>query len=208
MKQKSKILSFSEDFIKLEYVESAETYVIKDRTIVVNLGEKEFEIGGKMLKPFKSAVYSDIELINVEKLLFISLKAELFTDKSSAFSKEIMSSWKQVYEVFPVPSLKNTKLWRSEKERIEKVELNLWFASAGTNCGIHNEHNFEEMHTQIFGLGRIQIFHTKDSSSLYQDIYLGPGYTHDPLCSESKLYPYHQYYADTDCIWLAVEIYE
>ncbi|HBM16756.1 MAG TPA: hypothetical protein DD381_10500 [Lentisphaeria bacterium] len=208
MKQKSKILNFSEDFIRLEYVESAETCVLTEQTIVVNLRDRDSKNDSKLLKPFKSAVYSNIKFKNVENLLFITLKTELFSNKGFPFSKEIMSSWKQVYEVFPVPSLKNIKLWRSEKERIGKIELNLWFASAGTNCGIHNEHDFSEIHAQIFGLGRIQIFHNKEFSSLHQEIYLGPGYTHDPLCSETKIYPYHQYYADTDCLWLAIEIYD
>ncbi len=208
MNQKSEILSFSEDFIKLEYVENSETYTIKERTIIVNLGKKGFEISEVTLKPFDSAIYSNIELKNIEKLLFITMETELFSDNSFAFSNETINSWKKVYEIFPISNLKHTKLWRSDKERIGNIELNLWFASAGTNCGIHNEHNFREMHTQIFGLGRIQKFHTKDFHSLYQDIYLCPGYTHDPLCNEKKVYPYHQYYADTDCLWLAIEIYE
>lgn len=58
-----------------------------------------------------------------------------------------------------MPQLKNAPLWRSEKERIGNLEFNLWYAHAGTHCGIHNQHDFPEVHTQIYGIGRMQKFH-------------------------------------------------
>jgi len=38
-----------------------------------------------------------------------------------------------------------------------------------------------------------------------------PGFTHDPFfmvgSDRSFSYPWHRYYADTDCIWMAVELH-
>jgi hypothetical protein len=62
----------------------------------------------------------------------------------------------------------------------------------------------------VHGLGRIQKFTAQDHGTLYEDLRMSPGYTTpDPFCDiapdGSYRYPWHQYYADTDCVWLAVE---
>jgi hypothetical protein len=88
------------------------------------------------------------------------------------------------------------------------VLANLWFAPAGTDCGIHNEHDFLETHTQIHGAGRMQKFTAPRHDALYEDVPMSPGATHDPFCGtagDQFRYPWHQYRADTDCVWLAVE---
>lgn len=121
---------------------------------------------------------------------------------------EVMKKWSHVHDIFPLPHLQNTNLWRSPKEQIGKVAYNLWFAAEGTDCGIHNEHNFLEVHTQIWGTGHMQKFYEKDAATMYQDIYMTPGYTHEPFCGSDHKYPWHRYYADTDCVWLAVEFYD
>ncbi|GAB4085503.1 hypothetical protein GCM10028784_21330 [Myceligenerans cantabricum] len=89
------------------------------------------------------------------------------------------------------------------------VKVNLWYSPAGTDCGLHNMHPFIEVHTQISGLGRMQKFASKDLTTLYEDQQLSPGVTNPvPFCRERDgelVYPWHQYRADTDCVWLAVE---
>ncbi|MGA5133796.1 hypothetical protein ACPCTO_28740 [Streptomyces olivoreticuli] len=91
-----------------------------------------------------------------------------------------------------------------------EVRVNLWFAPAGTDCAIHNLHDFIEVHTQVLGIGRMQKFRTPDHGSLYEDLLMAPGYTTpQPFCATGPdgtfTYPWHQYHADTDCVWLAVE---
>ncbi|MBF4615340.1 hypothetical protein [Curtobacterium sp. VKM Ac-1376] len=89
------------------------------------------------------------------------------------------------------------------------VKANLWFSPAGTDCGIHNLHPFIEVHTQVSGLGRMQKFDEKTYTALYEDQQLSPGTTNPiPFCIDvdgTFTYPWHQYRADTDCIWLALE---
>ncbi|MEU6538912.1 hypothetical protein [Streptomyces sp. NPDC047000] len=91
-----------------------------------------------------------------------------------------------------------------------EVRVNLWFAPAGTDCFIHDRHDFIEVHTQVTGLGRMQKFRSQDHATLYQDVLMSPGYTTpDPFCAVGSdgtcVYPWHQYHADTDCTWLAIE---
>lgn len=80
-----------------------------------------------------------------------------------------------------------------------------------TDCFIHNEHPFLEVHTQIHGLGRMQKFHERDADTLYEDVLMPIGYSHDPFCRVTGrnewTYPWHRYYAQTDSVWLAVELH-
>lgn len=207
MKNRIRALNFSEKFLKVEYIENAENYCIGQKTIVVNLGDNNIEILGKKLKPMKSSIYSNVRLKQAEKIVLINLKPDLFSKKAFAFSKEIMGKWKRAYDIFLLQQLKDVKLWRSEKDRIENVEFNLWFAPAETNCRIHREHDFKEIHTQVYGTGRMQKFNENDQKTLYQEVFMSPGYTHDPFYDENGIYPWHRYYADTDCIWMAIEFH-
>jgi hypothetical protein len=132
-----------------------------------------------------------------------------------------------------LPYPKNTPLWRSLQDSIGTIELdpyvmtrqkttpddkkrfeikvNLWFAPSNTHCFIHNQHDFIEIHSQVLGNGRMQKFKAQNYDTLYEDMMMSPGYTTSvPFCKveeeQSKyVYPWHQYYADTDCIWLAIE---
>jgi len=126
-----------------------------------------------------------------------------------------------------------TPLWRSEQDTAGRVRfdpglllegpgaargpreftvrLNLWFAPAGTDCFIHRRHAFIELHTQVHGIGAMQKFTAQDHATRYQDVPMSPGVTApaDMFCSLGPdgefVYPWHQYRAVTDCVWLAVE---
>ncbi len=95
----------------------------------------------------------------------------------------------------------------------------LWFAPLQTNCGIHdhyfspddpNKDPFIEVHTQISGLGRMLKYMSQEPTSLYEDVRMDPGRTHPVFCNvvdrNTFVYPWHQYYSDTDCVWLVTEL--
>jgi hypothetical protein len=90
-----------------------------------------------------------------------------------------------------------------------RLLANLWFSPSGTDCGIHDTHPFIEVHTQVSGYGRMQKFDARDHATLYEDQQLSPGTTNPvPFCADRNgafVYPWHQYRADTDCLWLALE---
>jgi len=200
-----RILGLSEVFIEVKYLENVQNFPIEGKTIVLNAHDCEIEIEGKPLRSWNSSIYYDTMISTAAKIVCITLHTNFFSLSPFQHASTIYDRWSQVHDIFPLPHLKATKLWRSDKERVDDIEFNLWFAEAGTHCGIHNEHAFRELHTQISGIGRMQKFRKNDHDCLYQDVFMSPGYTHEPFYDEECAYPWHQYYADTDCIWLAAE---
>ena len=52
----------------------------------------------------------------------------------------------------------------------------------------------------------MQKFHSNDFKSIYEDVHMAPGFTHNPFAGvKDNGYGWHQYYSDTDCIWMAIE---
>ena len=94
---------------------------------------------------------------------------------------------------------------------VYRIELNLWWAPARTDAVIHNTHDFLEIHTQIFGNGRIQIYRDRAGSRPYREISTAPGDTHDPIVRVEGLrsfrYPWHRGWTDEDCVWMAIELH-
>jgi hypothetical protein len=92
-----------------------------------------------------------------------------------------------------------------------RLKLNLWYTPEETDCGIHTGHQFLEVHTQVLGTGHMQKFRENNAATLYEDITVTPGYTHDAFFTlgsdRSFSYPWHRYYAETDCIWMAIELH-
>lgn len=199
--------SFSEPFLETYLVEDAGDYHIEEKTIFVNLGKSSVGIAGSELKPMSSSIYSNVVVRKAEKLVCVGLN-ENFLPCSFPFSNELKATWQHVHEIFPLPQLKKAGLWRSKKERIGDIGFNLWFASADTDCGIHDKHDFREIHTQVYGLGRMQKFWKDDVKTQYNEVFMAPGYTHEPFYNERGAYPWHRYYADSDCVWMAIEFYD
>lgn len=202
-----KTFNFSEPFLSAEYIENAQDFEIKGKTVVVNADDTEIVIEGKPLRPWNSSIYSSLVIPRANRLVCITLDTDFFSFDPYPHVDIIKGKWTHVYEIFSLPHLKNTELLRSEKERIGNVEFNLWYAAKGTNCGIHKKHSFRELHTQVFGIGRMQKFHQNNYDSIFQDVFMSPGYTHEAFYGQGCAYPWHQYWADTDCIWLAIEFY-
>ena len=202
-----KTFKFSETFLKVEYLENLDTFKIVSPTIVLNVGNHELSIEGHSLRPGNSSIYSAIVIANIQKIVGITLQPDLLSEGSFPYEKTLRETWTHVHELIPLAHLQQTRLWRSDKERIGQTEFNLWYAPAGTHCGLHNKHDFQEIHTQILGRGRMQKFHGNDYNSLYQEVFMSPGYTHEPFYDREGRYPWHQYYADTDSIWLSIEIH-
>jgi hypothetical protein len=50
-----------------------------------------------------------------------------------------------------------------------------------------------------------------NADTLYEDVLMPVGFTHDPfftVAGHGKFsYPWHRYFADTDCVWMAIELH-
>ncbi|WP_405941317.1 hypothetical protein [Streptomyces sp. NBC_00207] len=225
-------LNFSTPYLRADLVRDAVDYTVEGRTIVVNPGVtpvtivEEFR---KTIPPLSSTVLADTRIERAEALLLLRPAA----DDADISGIVEQPGWSHLADLLaPGEFSHETPLYRSPQDDINtvlfdpahvlgeretvldqrefNVRANLWFAPAGTDCFIHNQHDFIEVHTQVQGLGRMQRFRSEDQASLYQDVLMSPGYTTpDPFCATGPQctyhYPRHQYRADTDCIWLAIE---
>lgn len=167
-------------------------------------------------------------------------RQELIVNESA---REEINQGKWEYAGDLYPAVKGMLLWQTKEELIDligpfnldpyyltgqsdteeesrKIPFNikcyLWFAPQQSHCGIHNNHKYIEIHTQISGIGYLPKFSQQDITTIYEDYRMAPGYsTTKPFCvvtadeTEScKIhftYPWHEYYAETDCVWLVAE---
>ena len=200
-----KELSFSEPFLRVEYLENVNNIKISEECVLINLDYMPLNLENTILERFESGVFQKVNISIINKALLIYPFDSVFKYDTFPHSKLLMDKWSHVYDIFPYDNLKEVKLWRSPKERIGNVEYNLWYAPEKTHCAIHNEHDFVEIHTQIYGIGYMQKFRKNNYASLYQTIGMLPGASHKRFCNDKLEYPWHQYLSETDCIWLVME---
>jgi hypothetical protein len=226
-----KELSFSGKHLKAKWMANVTNYPIRERTIVVNIGTQKADIlapSKKTLLPGQSTIVEcGIKINNADSLLLVSV-----TDATNIGGVILEDGWELAGNVIPQYP-KDIPLWKSSQDSLGVVEfdpyfvtgqsdnsknkdkflvkVNLWFATENTNCSIHRKHDFLEVHTQIYGTGRMQKFYQQDFNSLYEDVIMAPGDTHLPFANVGEdgefVYPWHQYYADTDSIWVAIEFH-
>jgi len=175
---------------------------IDDWTIVLNCGKPVKLNDGTTLKSFESGLFRNT-IIEGDKLLKFEIGKEF--EVSNKLANYCRSNWTPVFEIFPFEVFRNTDFFRSPKIKLGDLEFNFWYCGENFSCGIHNEHDFFELHTQILGRGEMQKFFDKEASSIFYREILSPGQTHKPFFNTEQKYPYHQYKSVTKCIWLAIE---
>lgn len=175
----------------------------KNWSVVVNCGEKIRLSDGTYLDKFESGSFKDIKFSG-DKLLIFEIGDNLEVSQEIAdFCKK---NWAQVYELYPdIKEFKGTEFYRSPKVKLGNLEFNFWYCKENFSCRIHQAHDFFEIHTQILGKGEMQKFFQNDENTIYYRDILSPGQTHKPFFDTNCSYPWHRYYSNSKCIWLAVE---
>lgn len=231
-------LNFTGWHVEATLVRNAENYFVRGSAIVVNLGVDAVHIAQeprKGIPPLSSTILRETTIERADALVLLRTDdavpvAPIVDEPGWRLLGDLLTQAPQDGKGTPFP--RDTPLWCSpqdeagtisfdpayvlkqtqlpEREQKFQIKVNLWFAPAGTDCAIHDRHDFIEVHTQVHGLGRMQKFTAQDHAALYEDLRMSPGYTTpDPFCVQksdgSFRYPWHQYRADTDCVWLAVE---
>jgi hypothetical protein len=222
-------LAFSNDWIESVLASTAHEMPVEN-AIVVNLSATalRYRVGEEhgTILPWKSTIlrHSTIEdaqrvaLLNVRQrknIGGVALKWDWYGQRNAQFSRGTplyISPQDEIgnVELDPIAAFTQERV-DSPSPRRYRLKLNLWYTPGETDCGIHTGHQFLEVHTQIWGTGHMQKFRENDADTLYEDVLMPPGFTHDPFFSvaadHSFRYPWHRYYADTDCIWMAVELH-
>jgi hypothetical protein len=225
---KMRQLSFSGQFVNAMLVDNVKDYSATGS--VINLSNKPLVIEDAVptvVPPWKSTVLKSGVIASAERVAIIDVPSstdiggiafgegwDWFGNRLAKFPRRTplyISEYDWIGSVEANPfQFSNTVSDRQATDNY-KIRLNLWWSPANTDCFIHNEHPFLEIHTQIFGRGRIQFFRTRDEASLYREISMAPGYTHDPFVQVTDkrewAYPWHRYFSDADAIWLAIELH-
>ena len=236
----TRTLNFSSSHVLAMSARDPHELRIDERTIVVNVGTQPIFVDGSptaVIRPLSSTILDGATITGGDLVVLLMVREErnigtLITDPGWPVYESLLAQelGTEVAQAAAFPP--RTPLFRSPQDTLGDVtfdpgvllgqpemssgpqpftvKVNLWFAPADTDCAIHNQHDFIEVHTQVHGTGRMQKFRGPSQDTLYQDIRMSPGYTTDqPFCqvtSEGDFsYPWHQYRSDTDCIWLAVE---
>ncbi|WP_394941568.1 hypothetical protein [Psychromicrobium sp. YIM B11713] len=205
---------------------AVENYLIPAKSVIVNLSDTPAFIGGRP-KGYLPARQSTV-VENTELTADLALSIALPSPKTS--EQEFREAqWVDFYgdsaqgganipvllkspqtavtevEMDPYRATSGT----SKRAEYFQIKLNLWFSPAGTDCGIHNQHDFLEVHTQISGIGAMQKFEDPTAPTPYEEQLMAVGATSpSPFCEYedgSFSYPWHQYKAVTDSVWLAIE---
>ena len=221
------------DSVPAFWLKNFDKFEVKEQSIVVNLGGRVATINAppnKELLPRQSVMLQNVTLSNVHKVLIIPFNEKL------DFGKVILEpGWNQLGDIAdfpktcalfkgrqydlgevsldPVYATKNSPVEDPKRRKKHRLKVNLWYCPSRTDCAIHCVHQrpieFLEVHTQIYGVGRMQKFHADRFETRYEDTVMGPGMTHEPYASLDEqggyIYPWHQYYGDTECIWMANE---
>jgi len=224
---RSRPLSFDGKYVRAHLVENVRDYAAHG--VVTNLSNQAMIVDGDVpgvIPPWKSTIVRGGRIVGAERISIVDVADptnlggvmfdgwDWFGNRMADFPRTTplyISRHDIVGEVTLNPwRFSNHPEPLDETERYD-IQLNLWWAPARTDAGIHNTHTFLEIHTQIFGLGRIQIFRDQAGAELYREISTAPGDTHDPILRvtgrRNYIYPWHRGWTDEDCIWMAIELH-
>jgi len=222
-------LSFSNDWIESLLVTAVREMPVEE-SIVVNLSNTglRYRVGADhgTILPWKSSMLRQCTLESAETVALLRVRQrtnlggvalgwEWYGRRNPQFPRGTplyISTQDDIGDVQLDPVVAFThETAASPAPRRYRLKLNLWYTPEQTDCGIHTGHKFLEVHTQVLGTGHMQKFRENNPDTLYEDVTMPPGYTHDPFFTVGNdrafSYPWHRYYADTDCIWMAIELH-
>ncbi len=220
-------LAFNGRFVKAELVDNARDYAATG--VVTNLSNYPMHVGGNVpgiIPPWKSTILKDGLITRAERVSIVHVPQDenlggvvfdgwdWFGDRMAEFphTTPLYISPKDVVGQVEVNPWKFSNHPEPRDETVQyDIQLNLWWAPPRTDAVIHNTHPFLEIHTQIFGKGRIQIYTDQAGTKMYREISTAPGDTHDPIVrvegARDYKYPWHRGWTDEHCIWMAIELH-
>ncbi len=220
-------LAFDGRFVRAELIEDARDATV--RGVVTNLSNEPMILGGDVpgvIPPWKSTILHDGVIARAERVSVVDVPTaenlggvvfdgwDWFGDRMAEFPRTtpLYISPKDVAGTVEINPWRfaNHPEPRAESALYD-IHLNLWWAPPRTDAAIHNAHDFLEIHTQIFGQGRIQLFRDEAGRDLYRELSAAPGDTHDPIVHVEGLrsfrYPWHRGWTDDSCVWMAIELH-
>ena len=203
-------LDFAKPFFDVDYVEHEASYSIDAPALVLNMGRSEEEFVGIRpvpLKPLRSTIVTKGDLEVEGRALIIHNYQRKFRIEDPE-AEEIKKVWKSLWEYSHLERNRGVLYYKSPRVVVGgDTGMNFCLAEAGIPSAIHREHgeDFDEVHLQVWGSGRVQLLYEEDPESVYQEFPLAPGNVNDPVWDSEGIYPWHRYYSESRCIFVVVE---
>lgn len=204
-----KALDFCGSFFQVKYVENENKFFAGQETLFFNLSKnRESYILDSPVPPLKGRIVNRVEITNIEAAIFVEGYAGEKNNK--ILFEAIRNTWPTLFSITGLERHKGLPYHRSPRKVQLNEETTIYFcyAAPGIPSGPHKDHarNYDEVHGQILGYGKMQKLMEKDQESVYEEVILAPGIVHDKFCNEKGIYPWHQYFSITDCIYMPIEI--
>lgn len=216
-----------DDRIKFKILELSEweSYEINWNEIITVVSWKIKDRIKGTLSTFESSVYHAWN-ITAEDNSFLTIfdisNMDIILDKINVegeFWEYCRNNWSQLRELYDVEWFEKIDLYRwdqIEKEyNWKKYKLNLWFCWKEVDCLFHDQHNFNEIHTNIAWTWNMQKSIDWTDKWLLETVSLWIWASHKKFSIEweyeenwNPKYPFHRWlWWPTWNIWLAIEKY-
>lgn len=202
-------LDFAAPFFNVEYVENEDSYFIKEKSLVFNFSTEESEniyIKTIPVFPLKGTIVQNVAVSQIKKALVIKdydKEAEL-----PSFWASMKSTWPSLYDVSHFERHKGIPYYKSKQVTVSGRRINFCCTDPMAPSGKHQTHvpDFDEVHAQILGFGKMQKFTENRDETFYQEVIMAPGIVHDKFYDKDGNYPWHQYHSITRCVYMPIEI--
>ena len=210
-----KQLDFAEPFFSVDYIENEDEYWVEKNSIIINLAERSqiiMYIEGIPIMPLKGTIAKGVFVKNIGQALVVKDYERCDLNDIQTI-QAIKRTWKSLYECSGLERHKGIPYYKSPKFKIGEgknhIEVNFCFVSEPfAPSGLHQSHerDFDEVHAQIRGFGKMQKFKENDLTTYYGEYIMAPGIVHDKFYDETGYYPWHQYQSITPCVYCPIEI--
>jgi hypothetical protein len=208
-------LDFAEPFFSVDYVEHEDRYWVGENSLVFNLSERSqtiMFIKKIPIMPLKGTIAQAVWVENIDQA-FIVKDYQRCNLHDIDTIQAIKKTWKSIYECSGIERHKGLPYFKSPKFRTglgkNHIEINFCFVSEPlAPSGPHQSHDrdFDEVHAQILGFGKMQKFLENDLSTYFGECIMAPGIVHDKFYDETGHYPWHHYQSITPCVYCPIEI--
>jgi len=204
-------LDFAQPFYEVDYVEDEKEYFIKGKCLVFNLAERSqtiMWIKRIPLYPLKGTIVENVLVENIGRALVVKDYDKDDIDDPE-YTARVKSTWRSLYECSGIERHKGIPFYKSPKAKVGgDTEINFCYAEPMSPSGPHKDHDrdFDEVHGQIRGIGKMMKFEKNDTSTFYQEFIMAPGIVHDKFYDADGDYPWHQYHSLSAVIYMPIEI--
>lgn len=201
-------LDFASPFFDVSYVECEREFFIDKKSLVFNFSRSEsLFVKGIPVLPLKGTVVMNVAVNCLSRALVVWDYDRCAAERD--FWRGMKAQWPSIYQVSGFERHRGIPYYKSKQVTVGgDTRINFCYAEPMSPSGRHQTHvpDFDEVHGQILGFGKMQKFTEDSDDTFYQEVIMAPGIIHDRFYDAEGRYPWHQYCSITDCVYMPIEI--